>query len=161
MADPTPGAPVPPDALATFTEWFCCNYPGPDTIIHKPEWHAPKVFRAAQHAINAQAIPERKELAELLRELESSVMGLAYECQGLPAMRQRDLADRARSSRQETRGRWEMNQIDQFTAELDQLIDRYRGELGLTYVSMIGALHLTIHDLCIEAAEGLGGGSDG
>ena len=66
---PTPGAPVPPDDLATFTEWFRRNYPGPDTIIHKPEWHAPKVFRAAQHAINAQAIPEREKLIQLLNDL--------------------------------------------------------------------------------------------
>ena len=30
-----------------FSEWFRKNYPGPDTIIHKPDWHAPKIFRAA------------------------------------------------------------------------------------------------------------------
>jgi len=66
---PTPGAPVPPDGLATFTEWFCRNYPGPDTIIHKPEWHAPKVFRAAQHAINAQAMQEQAELARIVFDL--------------------------------------------------------------------------------------------
>jgi hypothetical protein len=53
-----------------------------------------------------------------------------------------------------------MNQIDQFTAELDQLIERYRGEFGLTYSSMIGVLHLTIHDLCTEAAERLRGGGE-
>jgi hypothetical protein len=39
------------EAEANFTAWFCRNYPGPDTIIHKPEWHAPKVFRAAAYAI--------------------------------------------------------------------------------------------------------------
>jgi hypothetical protein len=39
------------EALASFSGWFCRNYPGPDTIIHKPEWHAPKVFRAAANAI--------------------------------------------------------------------------------------------------------------
>jgi hypothetical protein len=39
------------EALASFTSWFCRNYPGPDTIIHKPEWHAPKVFRAAMSAL--------------------------------------------------------------------------------------------------------------
>lgn len=30
-----------------FLDWFRRNYPGPDTIIHKPDWHAPKVWRAA------------------------------------------------------------------------------------------------------------------
>jgi hypothetical protein len=39
------------EALASFTAYFCRNYPGPDTIIHKPEWHAPKIFRAAADAI--------------------------------------------------------------------------------------------------------------
>jgi hypothetical protein len=39
------------EALASFTAYFCRNYPGPDTIIHKPECHAPKIFRAAAWAI--------------------------------------------------------------------------------------------------------------
>ena len=39
------------EALASFTAYFCRNYPGPDTIIHKPEWHAPKIFHAAVDAI--------------------------------------------------------------------------------------------------------------
>ena len=44
--------PEPTDeALANFTAWFCRNYPGPDTLIHRPEWHAPKVFRAASDAL--------------------------------------------------------------------------------------------------------------
>src|SRR5690606_4062943 len=29
-------------ALMQFAEWFRRNYPGPDTIIHKPDWHSPK-----------------------------------------------------------------------------------------------------------------------
>lgn len=38
-------------ALAAFTEYFVRNYPGPDTIIHNPNWHAPKLFAAAAKAI--------------------------------------------------------------------------------------------------------------
>jgi len=34
---------------AQFLDWFCRNYPA-DTIIGKPEWHAPKVWRAAMYA---------------------------------------------------------------------------------------------------------------
>jgi hypothetical protein len=30
-----------------FMEYFRRNYPGPDTIIHKPDWHAPKIYAAA------------------------------------------------------------------------------------------------------------------
>jgi hypothetical protein len=38
-------------ALATFTEYFVKNYPGPRTIIGDPNWHAPKIFRAAEFAL--------------------------------------------------------------------------------------------------------------
>ena len=30
-----------------FMEYFRTNYPGPDTIISKPDWHAPKIYAAA------------------------------------------------------------------------------------------------------------------
>lgn len=30
-----------------FMEYFRWNYPGPDTIIHNPDWHAPKIYAAA------------------------------------------------------------------------------------------------------------------
>lgn len=56
LAQPEPVAPTD-EALANFSGWFCRNYPGPDTIIHKPEWHAPKVFRAAADAIARYARP--------------------------------------------------------------------------------------------------------
>lgn len=53
----TSPAPVVTDAMvnaeAQFTDWFVKNYPGPDTIIHKPTWHAPKIFRAARYALRA------------------------------------------------------------------------------------------------------------
>lgn len=44
-------------ALANFTEYFVKNYSGPNTIIHDPRWHAPKLFRAALHAIKANGLP--------------------------------------------------------------------------------------------------------
>ena len=50
LAEPPAEGPTD-EALANFTAWFCRNYPGPDTLIHRPEWHAPKVFRAAADAI--------------------------------------------------------------------------------------------------------------
>lgn len=40
------------EALEAFTAYFVKNYPGPDTIIHDPNWHAPRIFRAALHAIS-------------------------------------------------------------------------------------------------------------
>jgi len=40
-------------ALKEFTEYFVRNYPGPNTIIHRPEWHAPKIFQAAKRALAA------------------------------------------------------------------------------------------------------------
>ncbi|MDB5822227.1 MAG: hypothetical protein JWR21_931 [Herminiimonas sp.] len=37
-----------------FTKWFAANYPGPDTIIHDPLWHAPRILRAASAALATQ-----------------------------------------------------------------------------------------------------------
>lgn len=42
-------------ALTAFTEYFVRNYPGPDTIIHDPRWHAPKIFRAAMAAMKGES----------------------------------------------------------------------------------------------------------
>ena len=56
LAQPEPVAPTD-EALASFTAYFCRNYPGPDTIIHRPEWHAPKIFRAAADAIARWGTP--------------------------------------------------------------------------------------------------------
>ncbi|MDK4720084.1 hypothetical protein PH552_12090 [Rhizobium sp. CNPSo 3968] len=41
-------------ALEAFTDYFVRNYPGPDTIIFDPKWHAPKLFNAAMKAIQAE-----------------------------------------------------------------------------------------------------------
>lgn len=30
-----------------FMEYFRRNYPGPNTIIFSPDWHAPKIYAAA------------------------------------------------------------------------------------------------------------------
>jgi hypothetical protein len=43
------------DAERQFTEWFAKNYPGPDTIIYDPLWHAPKILRAARAAMSSRA----------------------------------------------------------------------------------------------------------
>lgn len=51
-------------ALATFAEYFVKNYPGPHTIIGDPNWHAPKVFRAALHAIESESKCDRDKLME-------------------------------------------------------------------------------------------------
>jgi len=53
------------DALAEFTEYFVANYPGPSTIISNPKWHASKIFRAAERALQhaparvAEGVPGR------------------------------------------------------------------------------------------------------
>lgn len=39
------------EALRIFDEYFAKNYPGPNTIIGDPHWHAPKILRAAEYAI--------------------------------------------------------------------------------------------------------------
>lgn len=42
-------------ALAEFTAYFVQNYPGPNTIICDPKWHAPRIFRAAKRALSGGA----------------------------------------------------------------------------------------------------------
>ncbi|HZG29917.1 MAG TPA: hypothetical protein VE079_15795 [Ensifer sp.] len=42
-------------AEAAFADYFIRNYPGPDTIIHDPAWHAPKLFYAAFRALKHAA----------------------------------------------------------------------------------------------------------
>ena len=46
---------------AEFGEWFGKNYPGPDTIIGNPHWHAPRIWRAARRALLAAAPKSEKE----------------------------------------------------------------------------------------------------
>jgi hypothetical protein len=41
-----------------FAEYFIRNYPGPNTIISRPAWHAPKLFRAALYALEAAALTQ-------------------------------------------------------------------------------------------------------
>lgn len=45
--EPTAG----PLAEKLFTGYFMKNYPGPDTLIHRPEWHAPKIYSMAKRLI--------------------------------------------------------------------------------------------------------------
>ena len=50
---PSAGALSTAKAEAIFTEYFAKNYPGPDTVIFDPKWHAPKIFRAVVSALSA------------------------------------------------------------------------------------------------------------
>ena len=44
-----------------FTDYFVKNYPGPDTIIFDPKWHAPRLFEVAMRCIrSATATPEKQ-----------------------------------------------------------------------------------------------------
>lgn len=49
-------------ALEQFTDYFVKNYPGPDTIIFNPNWHAPKIFAAAYLAITAALSDQEREV---------------------------------------------------------------------------------------------------
>ena len=49
-------------AETMFADYFRRNYPGPDTIIGKPDWHSPKIFQAALHALRSvDALKAAKE----------------------------------------------------------------------------------------------------
>ena len=58
-----------------FMQYFRANYPGPNTIISNPDWHAPKIYNAA---IAASAERElRRAVLHLLRRITSDPR-LAY-----------------------------------------------------------------------------------
>jgi len=49
-----------------FRIWFEANYPGPNTVIMDPRWHAPKIFRAAMECM--KPVGERRVgIVEFLR----------------------------------------------------------------------------------------------
>lgn len=50
-----------------FMEYFRTNYPGPNTIIARPDWHAPKIYRAA---IAASAHDDLLEAGKALEAAE-------------------------------------------------------------------------------------------
>ena len=52
-----------------FATWFRENYPGPDAIIHNPDWHAPMIFRAALYSIGDGHTDAVHIIHRLLRNL--------------------------------------------------------------------------------------------
>lgn len=47
-----------------FLNYFRQNYPGPNTVICSPDWHAPRIYRAALHFSGKD-----NRIAELERDL--------------------------------------------------------------------------------------------
>jgi len=82
--DPAEIARLMEAAQTEFADYFRRNYPGPDTIIGKPDWHSPKIFRSATHRLRAAlerayiaaptgaAVPDDAELDALVARLLSS-----------------------------------------------------------------------------------------
>jgi hypothetical protein len=66
-------------AEAAFADWFRKNYPGPDTIIHNPDWHAPKILRAAEHALSAHSEAQAAEIERLRGALQQVDQKVCYE----------------------------------------------------------------------------------
>lgn len=52
-----------------FMEYFRQNYPGPGTIISKPDWHAPKIYAVA---IAASAHDELLEACKLFFDIHTA-----------------------------------------------------------------------------------------
>jgi len=46
-----------------FMQYFRKNYPGPTTIISTPDWHAPKIYRAAMSACGMDVLIEAAAFA--------------------------------------------------------------------------------------------------
>ena len=53
-----------------FTKWFTANYP-PNCVISRPEWHAPKIWRAARVP---DLLAENERLRATLAGFEAALM---------------------------------------------------------------------------------------
>ena len=62
-------------AAERFAEWFRQNYPGPHTIIGRPDWHAPKIYRAATHELRKELDEVHAERAALREALKRIACG--------------------------------------------------------------------------------------
>src|SRR6185312_12248372 len=94
------------DALAHFTEYFVRNYPGPNTIISNPNWHAPKIFRAAQYAIASATKPAAPTADTLSKPADS----------GMEAEREffaRDFYEEAREGKKAWHGQCDSGRVDE------------------------------------------------
>lgn len=70
--------------LEQFTEYFVQNYPGPNTIIANPNWHAPKIFRAAEHAIGLRQLEtELSTQSALLADMRAALEAMYEQCDSL------------------------------------------------------------------------------
>lgn len=58
-----------------FMEYFRRNYPGP-TVISMPDWHAPKIYRAA---LNASAYAELLEACEAQQKAIDMLFAMLIE----------------------------------------------------------------------------------
>lgn len=56
-----------------FMQYFRTNYPGPSTMIANPDWHAPKIYRAAIDASgHRELLDVVKQFDALVRKLEGT-----------------------------------------------------------------------------------------
>ncbi|MDX2059961.1 MAG: hypothetical protein SFV24_19280 [Gemmatimonadales bacterium] len=67
------------EAMSRFGEWFAKNYPGPDTVISDPFWHAPRLFRAVENAMRV-APPPPAPATEPHRFAPTTMLGPCRDC---------------------------------------------------------------------------------
>lgn len=70
------------EALREFTEYFVKNYPGPHTVIMDPNWHAPKIFRAAKRALLRKLQQGAECFVREMRTSKGSEFFVVVRCNG-------------------------------------------------------------------------------
>jgi hypothetical protein len=71
----------------SFMDYFSANYPGPHTVINNPDWHAPKIYRAA---IDASAF------ADLLEALKA-IIAEYWDCGEVDYNRKQNQTEKQRA----------------------------------------------------------------
>ncbi|WP_318867612.1 hypothetical protein [Sinorhizobium meliloti] len=65
------------DTPQQFIDWFVKNYPGPDTVIFDPKWHAPKIYRAAIAPAYSEITEPYRASLRMIREAIETIFGPA------------------------------------------------------------------------------------
>ncbi|WP_234896379.1 hypothetical protein [Sinorhizobium meliloti] len=63
------------DTPQQFIDWFVKNYPGPDTVIFDPKWHAPKIYRAAIAPAYSEITESYRSSLRMIREAIETIFG--------------------------------------------------------------------------------------
>ena len=104
-----------------------------------------------KHCIGEITASEKSELERLNKERDRRFKADPRNADYFRNMR--NASRRIRNPDKKGGGIAGVSQLDQFSDELDRMVERFRAEYDLTYGEVVGALQMKIHLLCSEAED--------